>query len=46
MMRAISPVVVYCLFALASVLATYPVWRLWIFGLTIDELLRLRCIGL
>ena len=34
-------------FAAAIVLATAPVWRLWIFGFnpTLDEMLRIVCRG-
>ena len=48
MMRSIPPIVVYGLFGLGVVAATFPIWRLWLFGFdpTLDELLRLRCFGL
>jgi hypothetical protein len=45
MMRTIPPAAVYCLFALALVLATYPAWRPWVFESTLDELLQLVCSG-
>jgi len=40
--------VVYGLFAAAAVTATFPIWRLWLFGFnpTLDDLLRLRCLGI
>jgi hypothetical protein len=39
--------VVWSAFALALVVATAPVWRLWIFGFnpTLDELLNVVCTG-
>ena len=45
MIRVIPPAVVYGLFAAAAVVATFPIWRLWLFGVTptLDDLLRLRC---
>jgi hypothetical protein len=48
MIRLIPPAAVYSLFAMALVLATSPIWRLWLFGFdpSLDELLRLRCFGL
>jgi len=48
MTRAIPPAMIYGLFVIALLAATFPVWRLWLFGfdLTLDELLRLRCLGL
>ena len=48
MIRAIPPAAIYGLFAIGLVAATFPVWRLWLFGFnpTLDELLRLRCFGL
>jgi hypothetical protein len=47
MSRIISPAAVYSLFATGLVLATSPIWRLWLFGFnpTVDDLLRLRCFG-
>jgi len=47
MIRMIPPAVVYGLFAAAAVVATFPTWRLWLFGFnpTLDDLLRLRCFG-
>jgi hypothetical protein len=37
--------IVYGLFAAGALLATYPVWSLWLLGFnpTIDQLLRIRC---
>ena len=48
MIRVIPPAVVYGLFAAAAVTATFPIWRLWLFGFnpTLDDLLRLRCLGI
>ena len=48
MIRAIPPAALYGLFALGAVLAIYPAWSLWLFGfeLTLDDLLRFRCLGL
>jgi hypothetical protein len=48
MIRAVPPAAMYSLFAVGLALATFPVWRLWLFGFnpTLDELLRLRCFGL
>jgi hypothetical protein len=36
----------YVIFGLLLALATYPVWRLALFGVTIDDLLQLRCTSL
>lgn len=38
---------IWTAFAGASVLATAPLWRLWVFGFnpTLDELLRIICTG-
>jgi hypothetical protein len=48
MIRTVPSIVVYVVFAVGVVAATFPVWRLWLFGFnpTLDELLRLRCFGL
>jgi hypothetical protein len=48
MIRTVPPTIVYVVFAVGVVAATFPVWRLWLFGFspTLDELLRLRCFGL
>jgi hypothetical protein len=35
-------VVGYCCFMLLLVLATYPAWRVLVFGFSIDDLLQLR----
>jgi hypothetical protein len=47
MLRVIPPAIVYGLFAAAAMMATFPFWRLWLFGFnsTLDDLLRLRCFG-
>lgn len=47
MTRTFPVPAIYALFAAGLVLATFPVWRLWLFGFnpTLDELLRLRCFG-
>jgi hypothetical protein len=47
MIRTVPRVVVYVRFAVSALAATFPVWRLWLFGFnpTLDELLRLRCFG-
>jgi hypothetical protein len=37
---------IYAAFALLLVFATYPIWRLLVFGLTVDDLLQLRCASL
>jgi hypothetical protein len=39
--------VIWLLFGLASLLATAPVWRLWVFGFnpTLDQLLQLSICG-
>ena len=44
--RAIDGMI-WAAFALATLLATAPVWRLWVFGFnpTIDELLQLSICG-
>lgn len=39
-------VVIYLTFGLLLTLATYPAWRVIVFGVTIDDLLRLRCASL
>jgi hypothetical protein len=46
--RNVPPVAAYSLFAAGLAAATFPVWRLWLFGFdpTLDDLLRLRCFGL
>lgn len=38
---------IWAAFALAALLATAPVWRLWVFGFnpTIDEILQLSICG-
>ena len=38
---------VWAAFAAALVLATAPVWRLWVFGFnpTLDQLLQIICTG-
>jgi hypothetical protein len=48
MIRIIPPAAMYSLFAAGPVLATSPIWRLWLFAFdpSLDELLRLRCFGL
>src|ERR1700710_392514 len=43
-MRTIPPAAVYCLFAFALVLATYPAWQTLVFDPTL-ELLQLVCSG-
>jgi hypothetical protein len=45
MIRAIPRAVMYVLFTIAFVAATFPVWRLWSFGFnpTVYDLLLLRC---
>ena len=47
MNRSVPSHAVHVLFALAVMLATYPVWSLWLFGFnpTLDDLLRMRCFG-
>lgn len=47
MIRSIPPGVMYLLFAVALVIATFPLWRLAVFGFhpTLDQLLQLRCFG-
>lgn len=37
---------VYFAFALLLMLATAPVWRIVLFGLSVDDLLQLRCFGI
>lgn len=39
--------IIWCAFAAALVLATAPVWRLWLFGFypTLDQLLQLSICG-
>jgi hypothetical protein len=41
-----SPAVMYPVFALGAVAATYPVWGLWLLGFspTLDDLLRITCL--
>jgi hypothetical protein len=48
MTRTIPPAAMYGLFAIGLVLATFPIWRFWLFGFEprLDELLNLRCLGL
>jgi hypothetical protein len=41
-----SEAAIYAPFALSLVFATYPIWRLLVFGLTLDDLLQLRCASL
>jgi hypothetical protein len=38
---------VWAAFGLALILATAPVWRLWVFGFnpTLDEMLQIICSG-
>jgi hypothetical protein len=38
---------IWMAFGVALVLATAPVWRLWVFGFnpTLDQLLRIICTG-
>jgi hypothetical protein len=45
MMAKIPPEAVYCLFGIATLCATYPVWSYWVFGSapTLDQLLQIRC---
>jgi hypothetical protein len=45
MIRVVPARLIYFAFAAAFVLATVPVWRLWLFGFTpgLDDLLSLRC---
>jgi hypothetical protein len=47
MIRIIPPAAMYSLFAIGLVLATSPIWRLWLFSFnpTLDDLLRLSCFG-
>jgi hypothetical protein len=47
MIQAVPRPVMYALFGLGAVGATSPIWELWLFGFspTLDELLRLRCLG-
>jgi hypothetical protein len=44
---AIRNGLIWSAFAVALVLATAPVWRLWVFGFnpTLDELLAIICKG-
>jgi hypothetical protein len=48
MIRRLPVAAMYGVFGGLLVLATMPVWRLWLFGFnpTLDELLSLRCLGL
>ncbi|RJF75509.1 hypothetical protein D4Q52_10075 [Rhodopseudomonas palustris] len=41
--RRIPSVLIYVGFAALSTLATFPAWRVYAFGLNLDDLLRLRC---
>jgi hypothetical protein len=47
MIRTIPPAAVYGLFAAVAVAATFPIWRLWLFGFNpaLDDLLGLHCFG-
>jgi hypothetical protein len=46
-MTRLPAALVYPIFGVGLVLATLPVWRFWLFGFnpSIDDLLRLRCLG-
>jgi len=46
-MQAIPAAAMYSLFAGGVVAATFPIWRLWLFGFnpTLDEVLLLPCFG-
>jgi hypothetical protein len=46
--RAIPARLIYVVFAVALLVATFPAWRLslFVFNPTLDELLQLRCFGL
>jgi hypothetical protein len=48
MIRPIPATAMYGLFALGALLATHPVWSLWLFGFrpSLDDLLRVSCFGL
>ncbi len=41
------PAVMYPLFAIGLILATSPIWRLWLLGFnpTLDEVLQISCFG-
>jgi hypothetical protein len=43
--RHIPPSVIYCNFVILLVLATEPTWHSLIVGLTLDDLLKLSCLG-
>jgi hypothetical protein len=45
MIAKIPARVVYGLFGVAGLFATYPAWRFWVFGstFTVDQLLQIRC---
>lgn len=45
--RRITDGIIWFAFAAGAVLATAPVWRLWVFGFnpTLDEMLRIVCKG-
>jgi hypothetical protein len=45
MISRIPAPLIYGMFGLAAVGATYPVWRSWVFGstFTLDQLLQIRC---
>jgi hypothetical protein len=46
MIRHIPPTAAYALFAMGVAAATFPLWRLLVFGFhpTLDELLRIGCL--
>jgi hypothetical protein len=43
LVRSTPPALVYGIFLLLLVLATAPAFRVVLFGLSVDELLQLRC---
>jgi hypothetical protein len=46
-MSRLPPALMYPIFGLGLAVATLPIWRFWLFGfsLSLDELLRLRCLA-
>jgi hypothetical protein len=48
MIRRIPPAWAYTLLLFGLVLASFPVWSLWLFGFSpsLDQLLSLRCLVL
>ena len=46
LVERIPPALVYLTFAVLLVLAMAPAFRILMFGLSLDDLLQLRCLGL